>query len=127
MFGGKTLTATAVVVASGLNGVGDSSKVAHLVTTASATTGGKEERGSREENLIEKAQERIRVMLENTLDAMKTSQAEVPVYLVGGGSILIPEGTRMRGVSRVCRFVWFDVAKCVFFCSFLKGRAGEVV
>lgn len=67
MFGGKTLTATDVVVAGGLNGVGDSSKVAHLFTTASATTGGKEERGSGEEKLIEKAHERIRVMLENTL------------------------------------------------------------
>lgn len=60
---------------------------------------------------MEKAQERIRVMLENTLDSMKTSQADLPVYLVGGGSILIQEGVRMKGVSRVCRFGWFDVAK----------------
>lgn len=60
---------------------------------------------------MEKAQERIRVMLENTLDSMKTSQADLPVYLVGGGSILIQEGVILKGVSRVCRSGWFDVAK----------------
>lgn len=98
------MTATDVVVAGGLGGVGDASKVAHLSQDMKDGEG-----------LVEKAQERIRVMLENTLDAMKTSQAEVPVYLVGGGSILVKEGVRMRGVSRVERFGWFGVAKYVFF------------
>lgn len=100
-----------------LEGVGDKLKVAHLLLHASSSGG---EEGQVEkaeglaenvEGLVEKAQERIRVMLENTLDAMKTSQADLPVYLVGGGSILVKEGVRMRGVSRVCRFGWFDVAK----------------
>ncbi|EIM84142.1 DUF917-domain-containing protein [Stereum hirsutum FP-91666 SS1] len=89
VFGGKTLTATDVS-----DGEGASEK-------------------AEAEGLVEKAQERIRVMLENTLDAMKTSQADLPVYLVGGGSILIKEGVRMRGLSRVCRFGWFDVANAV--------------
>lgn len=112
MFGGKTMTATDVVVAGGLEGVGDKSKVAHLLSASSSTTAQGEGEGvAGKEGLVEKAQERIRVMLENTLDAMKTSQADLPVYLVGGGSILIKDGVRMRGVSRVCRFGWFDVAK----------------
>lgn len=107
------MTATDVVVAGGLEGVGDKSKVSHLLSshTSSSTAQGEGEGVAGKEGLVEKAQERIRVMLENTLDAMKTSQADLPVYLVGGGSILIKEGVRMRGVSRVCRFGWFDVAK----------------
>lgn len=53
--------------------MGEASKVVHL---SHDTRDG--------EGLVEKAQERTYVMLENTLDAMKTSQVEVPVYLVGG-------------------------------------------
>lgn len=118
------MTATDVVVAGGLEGVGDKNKVSHLLPRA-ASSGG-EGLVEKTEGLVEKAQERIRVMLENTLDAMKTSQADLPVYLVGGGSILVREGVRMRGVSRVCRFGWFDVAKYVLFSSdMFERREGE--
>lgn len=100
VFGGDELTATDIVVAADIApGVGDATKVTHLT--------------SEEGELIEKARERIRVMLENTLDAMKTSLADIPVYLVGGGSILVPEGTKLKGVSKVCRFESFEVAKYV--------------
>jgi len=50
-------------------------------------------------------------MLQNTLDAMKTSAADIPVYLVGGGSILAPD--ELVGVSRVHRFPHYDVANAV--------------
>ncbi|EJT98544.1 hypothetical protein DACRYDRAFT_57377 [Dacryopinax primogenitus] len=86
VFGGKTLTATDVAVASGRAAdVGDKSLVEHVL-----------------KEMVEKAQARIKSMLETTLDSMKTSAADIPVYLVGGGAILAPD--HLDGVSRVVRF-----------------------
>lgn len=95
VFGGSTMTATDVIVATGrAPTVGDSSKVSQT-----------------DRSLIEAAQARISTVLQNTLDTMKTSSQDVPVYLVGGGSILAPDV--IPGISRVHRFPHFDVANAV--------------
>ncbi|KAG2357297.1 hydantoinase [Suillus spraguei] len=95
VFGGSTLTATDVVVAAGrASNIGDESLVSGIG-----------------QSIIEDAQSAIKKMLQNYLDAMKTSSQDIPVYLVGGGSILAPDV--LAGISRVHRFPHFDVANAV--------------
>lgn len=95
VFGGSTLTATDVVVAAGrASNIGDESLVSGIG-----------------QSIIEGAQSAIKKMLQNYLDAMKTSSQDIPVYLVGGGSILAPDV--LAGISRVHRFPHFDVANAV--------------
>ncbi|KAH7926166.1 hydantoinase [Leucogyrophana mollusca] len=95
VFGGSTLTATDIIVAAGrASDIGDRSLVSHISSS-----------------IIKGAETAIKSMLQNTLDAMKTSSQEVPVYLVGGGSILSPD--ILSGISRVHRFPHFDVANAV--------------
>ncbi|KAL7422066.1 hypothetical protein Q5752_003841 [Cryptotrichosporon argae] len=97
VFGGQTLTATDVAVRAGSAesaNVGDAVAVAHL-----------------EPMLIEAAQARIKTMLELSIDSMKTSAADIPVYLVGGGAILAPK--HLRGVSKVHRFPHYQCANAV--------------
>lgn len=95
VFGGSTLTATDVVVAAGrASNIGDESLVSGIG-----------------QSIIEGAQNAIKKMLQNYLDAMKTSSQDIPVYLVGGGSILAPDV--LAGISRVHRFPHFDVANAV--------------
>ncbi|KII93913.1 hypothetical protein PLICRDRAFT_102080 [Plicaturopsis crispa FD-325 SS-3] len=95
VFGGSTLTATDIVVAAGrAPEVGNTLSVSHL-----------------EPSLIQGAEDKIGSMLQHALDAMKTSSQELPVYLVGGGSILAPDF--LEGISRVHRFPHFDVANAV--------------
>lgn len=72
IFGGETLTTTDVVVAAGLQDIGDKSKVAHLTP-----------------ELIENAIGTMHRMVDEAVDRMKTSSEPMPVILVGGGSILI--------------------------------------
>ena len=73
-FGGDTLTATDIVVAKGLaEGVGDPTLVADL-----------------EPALVDAAYAEITRIIEDAVDAMKTSAGDVTVILVGGGSILAP-------------------------------------
>ncbi len=82
-FGGETLTATDIVVARGMApGVGDPSLVAGL-----------------DPDLVSAAYNRIVGMIEDAIDAMKTSAGDVPVILVGGGSILSPRV--LTGASEV--------------------------
>lgn len=94
-FGGRTLTATDIAVADGKgNRVGERS----LVDTI-------------DKDLIDAAQARIKTMLELAIDSMKTSTTDVPVYLVGGGAILVPE--TLHGVSTVHRFPFYEAANAV--------------
>ena len=94
VFGGSTLTTTDVAVACGRTSLGDSTRVADM-----------------DLSLVEGTQRAIKVMLQNTLDVMKISPENVPIYLVGGGSILAPD--ELDGVSRVHRFPHHDVANAV--------------
>lgn len=72
IFGGKTLTTSDVVVASGRYELGDKSKVAHLTTDFMART-----------------QARIMSMLEDCVERSRLSPEPLPVIVVGGGSILV--------------------------------------
>jgi hypothetical protein len=63
------------------------------------------------QSIIEGARSAIKKMLQNYLDVMKTSSQDIPVYLVGGGSILAPDV--LAGISQVHRFPHFDVANAV--------------
>lgn len=82
VFGGGTLTATDVAVAAGKAQVGDASTVRGL-----------------DGALVQGALARMRTMLEDAIDRVKTSSSDVPVVLVGGGSILAHRD--IRGASRV--------------------------
>lgn len=82
VFGGDTLTATDIAVAAGQVDIGDRSAVAHLPVT-----------------LVEAATDRIHRLIELGIDRMKTQDFDVPVILVGGGSILV--GRPLEGTSHV--------------------------
>jgi N-methylhydantoinase A/oxoprolinase/acetone carboxylase beta subunit len=49
--------------------------------------------------------------VEEVIDRTKTTSEDMPVILVGGGSILLPSG--LKGASRVVRPEHFDVANAI--------------
>ena len=81
VFGGDTLTATDIAVAAGQAKIGDPSRL----------------NGRVDDDLIQTAIGTWHAMLEEAIDRMKTSHADVPVVLVGGGSILVSR--LLKGVS----------------------------
>jgi N-methylhydantoinase A/oxoprolinase/acetone carboxylase beta subunit len=94
VFGGATLTATDVAVSAGMASVGDPGRVADIGAEKAKT-----------------ATVRMREMVEEVIDRMKTSAEPVPVVLVGGGSILLPD--TLAGASAVIRPEHFDVANAI--------------
>ncbi|MTI16134.1 hydantoinase/oxoprolinase family protein [Rhodobacteraceae bacterium RKSG542] len=74
VFGGNTLTASDIAVATGMAEMGDASKVADL-----------------DPALVEAARARMAEMLERAVERSRLSAAPLPVIAVGGGSILMPE------------------------------------
>lgn len=84
VFGGETMTTTDIAVASGIAELGDPRRVAHL-----------------DAGLVRDAQDMIKAMLEDAVDRIKTERGDVPVVLVGGGSILVSGD--LRGSSDVVR------------------------
>jgi N-methylhydantoinase A/oxoprolinase/acetone carboxylase beta subunit len=62
-------------------------------------------------NLAKQADQVINEMIEEAIDRMKTSQEDVPVILVGGGSILV--SSELRGVSKVYRPENYDAANAI--------------
>lgn len=84
VFGGDTLTTTDIVVAAGLEDIGDRSRVAHLPAAT-----------------IHAALDTIHRMVDEAVDRMKTSAEPLPVILVGGGSILVSRD--LPSASRVIR------------------------
>lgn len=94
-FGGQTLTATDIVVAKGIaEGVGDATLVAHL-----------------DPQLVEAGYTEIVRIIEDAVDAMKTSAGDVIAILVGGGSILSPN--ELTGAGVVLRPENFGVANAI--------------
>ena len=81
-FGGDILTATDIAVAAGHADIGDRSRLLDLSPT-----------------FIDESLGVIHQMLENLVDRMKTSSNEVPLILVGGGSILVNRD--IAGVSEI--------------------------
>jgi N-methylhydantoinase A/oxoprolinase/acetone carboxylase beta subunit len=94
VFGGSVLTATDIVVAAGAHDIGDRTRVAHLAPS-----------------LVNAALAEIRRMVEEAVDRIKTSRQDVPLILVGGGSILVSGD--LAGTSRVIIPENFSVANAV--------------
>ncbi|KAI9689895.1 MAG: hypothetical protein M1822_009777 [Bathelium mastoideum] len=94
IFGGPTLTASDIAVASGRVSLGDADMAKSI-----------------SEETIHKAQSRIKALLEAAIDVIKTSSDSLPVLLVGGGTILAPES--LKGASNLIKPPFHDVANAV--------------
>ncbi|MDO4544552.1 MAG: hydantoinase/oxoprolinase family protein [Bacillota bacterium] len=94
IFGGDTITATDVAVRLGMVELGDAAKVAHM-----------------DMDFAKKAMAQMKDMVEDAIDAMKVSSADVDVILVGGGSIIIP--TDLKGASSVLKPEFFGTANAI--------------
>jgi N-methylhydantoinase A/oxoprolinase/acetone carboxylase beta subunit len=94
IFGGDTLTASDVVVASGRASFGDPSLVAHL-----------------EPRAVERVLARIEETIDEAVDRMKTTADPIPVVVVGGGSVLL--GEELPSASHVVRPEHFAVANAI--------------
>ena len=92
-FGGSTLTMTDVAVARGMAELGDPARI------------------DAPPEIVEKAYVQAVAMIEEAIDRMKTSAADVPLIAVGGGSILLPD--TLAGVSELHRPPHFDVANAI--------------
>lgn len=94
VFGGDTLTATDLAVAAGRADIGDRSLVAHL-----------------DRAMIEEGMAWMATTAAQVIDRMRTSPEPLPVVLVGGGSVLLPDA--LEGSARVIRPDHFSVANAV--------------
>lgn len=52
---------------------------------------------------MEKAMDKILKMLEDVIDKIKTSNEDIPVILIGGGSVLIKNDVKLSGCSQIIR------------------------
>jgi len=84
VFGGDTLTATDVAVAAGLADIGDRKLVKHL-----------------DRALVRAVLDHVCEHIATQVDRMRTCPAPLPVVLVGGGSVLVPE--EVEGISELIR------------------------
>ena len=94
VFGGHTLTASDIAVAGGQVAIGEAARLPALSPA-----------------VREAVAARMRGMLEDGLDRMKTARGDAVVVAVGGGSFLVPE--TLRGVARVVRPAHAAVANAV--------------
>lgn len=81
-FGGETCVATDIAVAAGLADIGT-----YPVSLPASR--------------VESARQRIIAMLEEAIDRMKLASGDVPLVLVGGGSLLV--GGNLKGTAEVVR------------------------
>ena len=100
VFGGDTLTLSDMAVAAGLARLGEPSRVAHLDT-----------------ELVAYAIDQVRTRCDAAIDRVKTSAEPLPVVLVGGGSIIIPDdlpsGAVLRPVHHaVANAIGAAIAQC---------------
>ncbi len=84
VFGGGTLTTTDLAVAGGRANIGDAARVKGL-----------------EQPLVNQVVAEIQTRVETAIDRVKVSYGDMPVILVGGGSILV--GDSLNGASEVMR------------------------
>ncbi len=94
VFGGKTLTATDVVVAGGHARIGDPDRVVGL------------DRG-----VVATATQRISEILNQKIEEMKPNSDPVPVVLVGGGAVLATQ--KLAAASDMLRPKYADVANAI--------------
>lgn len=94
VFGGDVLTTTDIVVAAGLEDIGDRARVERLP-----------------KSVIKTALDTIHRMVDTAVDRMKTSAAPMPVVLVGGGAILVSD--RLPSSTEVVRPTHSSVANAI--------------
>ena len=94
VFGGKTLTASDLAVAGGLTRMGDPNALRDL-----------------DRDLVQEGLSHIQGMLEDVVDRVKLSRDDVPLVLVGGGSVLVP--TPLTGGSEIVRPPHAEVANAI--------------
>ncbi|CAK5262863.1 unnamed protein product [Mycena citricolor] len=95
VFGGNVATATDfAVTASGLEGIGNADLLPDSV-----------KKGSPAYSQV------VKQMLERAIDSMKTTDADLPVLLVGGGAVLAP--AELRGASKVFKPEYSGVANAI--------------
>ncbi len=94
VFGGRTLTASDIAVAGGLASMGDPDAVRDLDT-----------------GIVDEGLTHIRRMLEDVMDRVKLTRGDVPLVLVGGGSVLAP--TPLTGASEILRPPHAEVANAI--------------
>ncbi len=94
VFGGAIMTTTDIAVRLGLADLGDKNLVSHI-----------------DLEFAEKVQVKIKEIVEDNIDKMKTSSQDCEVILVGGGSIIFPEN--FAGASKVLKPNHFTVANAI--------------
>ena len=94
VFGGDTLTCTDIGVAAGLIDLGDRTRVADLRSS-----------------FVGAALVRIRGLIEEAVDRMKSSAEPVPLIAVGGGAFLVPD--RLPGIAELINVPHQGVANAV--------------
>lgn len=94
VFGGNVLTLTDIGVAAGLADIGERRHVAHLPRTQ-----------------VDAVLRRVREMLEESIDRMKTQAVDATLVAVGGGAFLVPE--QLAGCAQVLRIDHADVANAI--------------
>ncbi|OLL26924.1 Hydantoin utilization protein A [Neolecta irregularis DAH-3] len=96
IFGGNTMTATDLTVASRkLGSVGNAAFVQNKF----------------DDSFISLYQNKVDTLLEEIIDRIKTTPDDIPVLLVGGGSIIVPDS--IKGVSRIVRPPFYEVANAI--------------
>ena len=93
---GRSLTATDVAVSAGLAQIGTPDNV-RLVS----------------KDLVQRGVTVIKNMVGNCIDQMRFNDKDIPLILVGGGSIIVDKEKRFDGVSIVIKPDHFDVANAV--------------
>ena len=94
VFGGDVMTTTDIAVRLGMTQLGDASKVAGIPM-----------------EVAQKAMDVIRALVEDSVDTMKVSNADVDLILVGGGSIILPE--KIAGAATVVKPEHFGCANAI--------------
>lgn len=94
LFGGNTLTASDIAVAAGHALLGDPTRIAHLPS-----------------DLVADAYQQIVALAEDAIERIKIQAGKMPVVLVGGGSILLPD--QLQAASEIIRPPHFEVANAL--------------
>lgn len=94
VFGGDVMTATDIAVRLGMIELGDRTKTEGISL-----------------ELAKKAMDVIRTLIEDSVDAMKVSNADVDLILVGGGSVILPE--QISGAASVLKPAHFGCANAI--------------
>jgi N-methylhydantoinase A/oxoprolinase/acetone carboxylase beta subunit len=94
IFGGDTLTLSDIAVAAGLAQIGEPQRVAWM-----------------DRELVAYVMDQVRTRCADAIDRVKTSPAPLPVVLVGGGSIIVPDHPSFGSV--IHRPEHYDVANAI--------------